>query len=99
MGESARSLNVIKSLLLTRAAFLDSAGIGFGPNGMQALDLIEPGFRPLYEKICVGNKPADAQSVFFEGLLLEPGLGKSSLVSSEMPLFLYLFDWTNVREL
>lgn len=42
---------------------------------MQALDLIEPGFRPLYEGLCVGNKSADAQWVFFEGYLLEPGLG------------------------
>lgn len=39
------------------------------------MDLIEPRFRPRYEKICVGNKPADAQDVFFEGLLLEEGLG------------------------
>jgi hypothetical protein len=39
------------------------------------MDLIEPGFRPLYENICVGNKPADAQDVFFEGMLLEEGLG------------------------
>lgn len=39
------------------------------------MDLIEPGFRPRYEKICIGNKPADAQHVFFEGLLLEEGLG------------------------
>ncbi|KAF1923266.1 salicylate hydroxylase [Didymella exigua CBS 183.55] len=52
------------------------AGIGFGPNGLRAMDLIEPGFRPKYEKICVGNKPADAQHVFFEGLLLEEGLGQ-----------------------
>jgi salicylate hydroxylase len=40
------------------------------------MDLIEPGFRPRYEKISVGNKPADAQNVFFEGMLLEEGLGK-----------------------
>lgn len=52
------------------------AGIGFGPNGIQALDLIEPGFRALYESVCVGNKDADAQWVFFEGLLLEPGFGR-----------------------
>jgi salicylate hydroxylase len=39
------------------------------------MDLIEPGFRPRYEKICVGNKPAHAQNVFFEGLLLQEGLG------------------------
>lgn len=61
---------------------------------MRTLDLIEPGFRALYEKICVGNKPSDAQWVFFEGLLMEKGLGKSYLVSRrrEMFLFLYLFD-------
>ncbi|KAI0604701.1 hypothetical protein TUN205_11052 [Pyrenophora tritici-repentis] len=29
-----------------------------------------------YEKICVGNKPADAQNVFFEGLLIKEGLGQ-----------------------
>lgn len=39
------------------------------------MDLIEPEFRPKYERICVGNKPADAQDVFFEGMLLEEGLG------------------------
>lgn len=39
------------------------------------MDMIEPAFRPRYENICVGNKPADAQDVFFEGLLLEEGLG------------------------
>jgi len=58
---------------------LDSAGIGFGPNGMRTLDLIEPRFRALYEKICVGNKPSDAQWVFFEALLMEEGLGKRPL--------------------
>lgn len=39
------------------------------------MDLIEPEFRPRYEKICVGNKSANAQHVFFEGMLLEEGLG------------------------
>ena len=52
-----------------------SAGIGFAPNGMRTMDMIEPGFRPLYEKVCIGNKPDDAQWVFFEGMLLEEGLG------------------------
>ncbi|KAI4674775.1 uncharacterized protein J4E84_010381 [Alternaria hordeiaustralica] len=52
------------------------AGIGFAPNGMRAMDLIEPGFRPLYERICVGNKGADKQDIFFEGMLLSEGLGK-----------------------
>lgn len=39
------------------------------------MDMIEKDFRPGYEAICVGNKPADAQHVFFEGLLLKEGLG------------------------
>jgi hypothetical protein len=44
---------------------------------MRTMDLIEPGFRPLYEAICVGNKGEKAQDIFFEGMLLEEGLGKS----------------------
>ncbi|KAK2480683.1 hypothetical protein H9L39_06322 [Fusarium oxysporum f. sp. albedinis] len=52
------------------------AGIGFAPNGMRTMDLIEPGFRPLYEAICVGNKGEKAQDIFFEGMLLEEGLGR-----------------------
>lgn len=44
---------------------------------MRTMDLIEPGFRPLYEAICVGNKGEDAQDIFFEGMLIEEGLGKS----------------------
>lgn len=52
-----------------------SAGIGFAPNGMRTMDLIEPGFRPLYEQICVGNKGEKNQDIFFEGMLLEEGLG------------------------
>ena len=39
------------------------------------MDLIEPGFRPLYERICVGNKGEDKQDIFFEGMLLSEGLG------------------------
>jgi hypothetical protein len=49
------------------------------------MDLIEPGFRPLYERICVGNKPADAQDVFFEGLLLENGLGMHLFCNIQRP--------------
>lgn len=41
------------------------------------MDLIEPGFRPLYEKVCVGNKGENVQSIFFEGMLLEEGFGTS----------------------
>ncbi|GAM87944.1 hypothetical protein ANO11243_059720 [Dothideomycetidae sp. 11243] len=52
------------------------AGIGFAPNGLAAMDLIEPSFRPKYEKICIGNKGDAAQDIFFEGMLLEEGLGR-----------------------
>ncbi|KAK0390163.1 hypothetical protein NLU13_3736 [Sarocladium strictum] len=60
------------------------AGIGFAPNGMLAMDLIEPRFRPLYERICVGNKPEDAQWVFFEGMLLQPGFGREKPWSGKL---------------
>lgn len=39
------------------------------------MDLLEKEFRPKYESICVGNKAEKDQSVFFEGLLCEEGLG------------------------
>lgn len=42
---------------------------------MRTMDLIEPGFRPLYENVCVGNKGEHAQTIFFEGMLLEEGFG------------------------
>lgn len=46
------------------------------------MDLIEPAFRAEYEKICIGNKSADALHVFFEGLLIEEGLGRHLLYLS-----------------
>lgn len=49
---------------------------------MRTMDLIEPRFRQLYDKICVGNKPENAQWVFFEGMLLEEGLGTDLLCKS-----------------
>jgi len=48
---------------------------------MRAIDAIEPRFRPMYEKICVGNKRGDARHVFFEGMLLEKGLGKDDYMT------------------
>jgi len=66
---------MLKSPWQTPCLIASSAGIGLAPNGLRAMDIIEPEFRPKYEKICVGNKPADAQDVFFEGLLIEHGLG------------------------
>ncbi|KAL8389036.1 hypothetical protein RB595_008840 [Gaeumannomyces hyphopodioides] len=52
------------------------AGIGCPPNGMRVMDAIEPRFRALYDKVCVGNKSEDAQSIFFEVMLLEQGVGR-----------------------
>ena len=53
------------------------AGIGFAPNGMKAMDIIEPRFRREYERICVGNRGLGVEGVFFEGMLLREGLGTS----------------------
>ncbi|THY19712.1 monooxygenase [Aureobasidium pullulans] len=62
------------------------AGIGFAPNGMRTMDLIEPAFRPLYEKICVGNKGEQNQNIFFEGMLLEEGLELLEIMTSFIPI-------------
>lgn len=58
---------------------------------MRTMDLIEPGFRPLYEKICVGNKGEDAQTIFFEGHLLEEGLGTFQFIDNVFinPVYLH----------
>jgi salicylate hydroxylase len=53
---------------------------------MRAIDAIEPRFRPLYEKICVGNKRSDAKHVFFEGMLLGTGLGELVLRATSIQL-------------
>ena len=57
---------------------MDSAGIGFGPNGDLALDMLQEGFRAQYEKVCVGNMPGEPQDIYYEGMLLQPGLGTQS---------------------
>ncbi|OJJ04196.1 hypothetical protein ASPVEDRAFT_135768 [Aspergillus versicolor CBS 583.65] len=51
------------------------AGIGFGPNGDVALDMIQEGFRAEYDKVCVGNMPGQPQDIYYEGMLLKEGLG------------------------
>ncbi|OOF90583.1 hypothetical protein ASPCADRAFT_178793 [Aspergillus carbonarius ITEM 5010] len=51
------------------------AGIGFGPNGDMALEMIHEGFLAKYELVCVGHKAGVARDVYYEGLLLEEGLG------------------------
>lgn len=65
---------------------------------MRTMDLIEPGFRPLYERVCVGNKGENAQSIFFEGMLLEEGFGTSLSCLGErffmLMLIPYLRSWS-----
>ncbi|KAF9888936.1 hypothetical protein FE257_008105 [Aspergillus nanangensis] len=51
------------------------AGIGFGPNGDLALDMLQEGFRAEYEKVCVGHMPGKPQDIYYQGMLLEEGLG------------------------
>ncbi|KAK4500147.1 hypothetical protein PRZ48_008333 [Zasmidium cellare] len=50
------------------------------------MDLIEEGFRPKYESICVGNKSPKDQSVFFEGLLCKEGLELLDILTSFIPI-------------
>ncbi|CAK1360217.1 unnamed protein product [Cercospora beticola] len=57
------------------------------------MDLIEPGFRPLYEKVCVGNKGADAQHIFFEGMLIQSGLGMAQFFSPSRERFAKKFAY------
>jgi hypothetical protein len=61
---------------------------------MRTMDLIEPGFRPFYEEICVGNKGEDAQTIFFEGHLLEEGLGTFCLLDKVLIKISRLFTLT-----
>jgi salicylate hydroxylase len=51
------------------------AGIGFGPNGLRAMDGIEKRFRARYDEVCVGNRGSGKEGIFFEGMLMERGLG------------------------
>ncbi|KAL4959105.1 salicylate hydroxylase [Aspergillus stella-maris] len=51
------------------------AGIGFGPNGDLALNMIEEEFRPKFDRVCIGNRPESKNCIYYEGLLLQEGLG------------------------
>lgn len=55
------------------------------------MDLIEPGFRALYEGICTGNKAVEAEHVFFELMRLEEGLGTARLLPSLLEFGLTLY--------
>ncbi|KAL4801089.1 hypothetical protein BDV19DRAFT_384105 [Aspergillus venezuelensis] len=50
------------------------AGIGFGPNWDLALDMIEEGFRPKFDRVCIGNKPESKNCIYYEGVILQEGL-------------------------
>jgi hypothetical protein len=58
---------------------------------MRTMDLIEPEFRPLYEKICVGNKGEDKQDIFFEGMLLKRAL-VGEITAAQAPRSVTYFD-------
>ncbi|KAK3072955.1 hypothetical protein LTR53_005866 [Teratosphaeriaceae sp. CCFEE 6253] len=51
------------------------AGIGIGPNAMQAMDLLDERFRGKYDAICIGNLTSGKEKVMMEACLLEDGLG------------------------
>jgi hypothetical protein len=40
--------------------------------------MLQEGFREKYDKVCVGNMPGEPQDIYYEGMLLEPGLGMHS---------------------
>jgi salicylate hydroxylase len=51
------------------------AGIGFGPNSLNAIDLIDPRFRQLYEAASTANERPDFAHSVFDALYAEPGFG------------------------
>lgn len=65
-------LDYVKLSLCSHQA---SAGIGFGPDGLRAMEFIEEGFQATYEDVCVSNKHVKDQHVFFEVMLMRRGLG------------------------
>lgn len=52
------------------------AGVGLGPNALRAMDMIDPRFRALYEKISSGNLTPNKNHVMMDALLMEEGFGK-----------------------
>lgn len=52
------------------------AGVGLGPNALQAMDLIDKRFRNMYMKIATGNLSPDKKHVMMEAMRMESGLGE-----------------------
>ncbi|KAI1412542.1 mannitol 1-phosphate dehydrogenase [Hypoxylon sp. FL1857] len=52
------------------------AGIGLGPNALNAMDLIDPRFRENYEKVKTRNERPDFEHSVFDALYAEEGFGE-----------------------
>ncbi|KAG9206323.1 hypothetical protein G6514_005049 [Epicoccum nigrum] len=52
------------------------AGVGLGPNALQAMDLIDKRFREMYMKIATGNLRPEKKHVMMEAMRIEEGLGE-----------------------
>ncbi|KAI0594066.1 hypothetical protein F4775DRAFT_586340 [Biscogniauxia sp. FL1348] len=52
------------------------AGIGFGPNSLNAIDLIDPRFREEYNKAKTPNEKAEFEHSVFDALYAEEGFGE-----------------------
>ncbi|KAI0135946.1 mannitol 1-phosphate dehydrogenase [Hypoxylon sp. NC0597] len=55
---------------------LVGAGIGLGPNSLNAMDLIDPGFREKYEKVKTRNERREFEHSVFDALYAEEGFGE-----------------------
>lgn len=52
------------------------AGVGLGPNALQAMDMIDRRFRQRYMDIATGNLKPEKRHVMMEAMRLETGLGE-----------------------
>ncbi|CZT21661.1 related to salicylate 1-monooxygenase [Ramularia collo-cygni] len=53
------------------------AGIGLGPNSLQAISLISPKFLTLYESLSTGNSTPGFENCVFDALYSESGFGEA----------------------
>lgn len=53
------------------------AGVGLGPNALQAMDMIDQRFRQKYMSIATGNLRPEKKHIMMEAMRLEAGLGQS----------------------
>lgn len=52
------------------------AGVGLGPNALEAMDLIDRRFRDMYMEIATGNLRPEKKHVMMEAMRMEQGLGE-----------------------